>query len=103
MSLEQVSYFVWKLRREAPADVDLFFVLGRLSRRDKRECNALQDVPEHSLVSSCLSIVHPSSAMIPKVGGTAPCGAVGLPRWALIGKRGGRERCYYHRGALVDK
>jgi hypothetical protein len=32
-----------------------------------------------------------------------PWGAVGLPRWALIGTRGGRERCYYHRGALVDK
>jgi hypothetical protein len=30
-------------------------------------------------------------------------GAVGLPRWALIGTRGGRERCYYYRGALVDK
>jgi hypothetical protein len=38
--------------------------------------------------------------VVPKVGGTAPWGAVGLQRWAL---RGGRERCYYHRGALVDK
>jgi hypothetical protein len=44
-----------------------------------------------------------SSAVVPKVGGTAPWGAVVLPRWALIGTRGGRERCYYHRGALVDK
>jgi hypothetical protein len=41
--------------------------------------------------------------VVPKVGGTTPWGAVGLPRWALIGTRGGRERCYYHRGALVDK
>jgi hypothetical protein len=32
-----------------------------------------------------------------------PWGEVGLPRWALIGMRGERERCYYHRGALVDK
>jgi hypothetical protein len=42
-------------------------------------------------------------AVVPKMGGAAPWGAVGLPRWALIGTRGGRERCYYHRGALVDK
>jgi hypothetical protein len=42
-------------------------------------------------------------AVVPKVGGTAPWGAVGLPRWALIGTRAGRERCYYHRGALVNK
>jgi hypothetical protein len=42
-------------------------------------------------------------SVVLKVGGTAPLGAVGLPRWALIGTRGGRERCYYHRGALVDK
>jgi hypothetical protein len=41
--------------------------------------------------------------VVPKVGGTVPSGAVGLPRWALIGTRGGRQRCYYHRGALVDK
>jgi hypothetical protein len=41
--------------------------------------------------------------VVPKVSGTAPWRAVGLPRWALIGKRGGRERCNYHRGALVDK
>jgi hypothetical protein len=44
-----------------------------------------------------------SRSVVPKVGGTAPWGALGLPRWALIGTRGGRERCYYHRGALVDK
>ena len=31
-------------------------------------------------------------AVVPKVGGTAPWGAVGLPRWALIGTRGGRGR-----------
>jgi hypothetical protein len=37
-------------------------------------------------------------AVVPKVDGTAPWGAVGLPKWALIGTRGGRERCYYHRG-----
>jgi hypothetical protein len=30
--------------------------------------------------------------VVPKVGGTAPWGAVGLPRWALIGMRGGRGR-----------
>jgi hypothetical protein len=41
-------------------------------------------------------------AVAPKVGITAPCGAVGLPRWALIGTRGERERCYYHREALVE-
>jgi hypothetical protein len=47
----------------------------------------------------------PYTAVVPKVGGTAPWGPVGLPRWALIGTRGGRESCYYHRGggALVDK
>jgi hypothetical protein len=44
-----------------------------------------------------------SNSEVRKVGGTAPWGAVGLTRWALIGTRGGRERCYYHRGALVDK
>jgi hypothetical protein len=44
-----------------------------------------------------------SSAVVPKVGGTAPWGSVGLPRWALIGMRSVRERCYYHRGVLVDK
>jgi hypothetical protein len=46
-----------------------------------------------------------SRPVVPKVGRTVPWGAVGLPRWALIGTRGGRERCYYHRGggALVDK
>jgi hypothetical protein len=45
-----------------------------------------------------------SKAVVPKVGGTAPWGgAVGLPKWALIGTRGGRESFYYHRGALVDK
>ena len=26
-----------------------------------------------------------------------------FPKWALIGTRGGRERCYYHTAALVDK
>jgi hypothetical protein len=41
--------------------------------------------------------------VVPKVDGTASWGAVGLPRWALIVTRGGRERCYYLRGALVDK
>jgi hypothetical protein len=51
----------------------------------------------HSILSlACI-------AMVPKVGGTAPWGAVGLTRWALIGTRGGRERCYYHRRELVDK
>jgi hypothetical protein len=44
-----------------------------------------------------------STSVVRKVGGTAPWEAVGLLRWALIGTRGGRERCYYHRGALVDK
>jgi hypothetical protein len=51
-------------------------------------------------VCSVVSVVRP---VVPKVDGTAPWGAVGLPRWALIGTRGGRERCYYHKGALVDK
>jgi hypothetical protein len=40
-----------------------------------------------------------STPVVPKVGGNAPWGAVGLPRWALIGTRGGRERRYYHRGS----
>jgi hypothetical protein len=44
-----------------------------------------------------------SNAVVPKVGGTAPWGAVGLPRWALIGTRGGRERCYYHRGGGASR
>jgi hypothetical protein len=47
-----------------------------------------------------------STSVVPKVGGIAPWGAVGLPRWALIGTRGGRERCYYHGGgggAQVEK
>jgi hypothetical protein len=34
-----------------------------------------------------------SNTVVPKVGGTAPWGAVGLPRWALLGTRGGRGRC----------
>jgi hypothetical protein len=56
---------------------------------------------------TCFPVQHKqsgsSSTVVPKLGGTAPGGAVGLRRWALIGTRGGRERCYYHRGALVDK
>jgi hypothetical protein len=43
------------------------------------------------------------TAVVPKVGGTAPWGAVGLPKWALIGTGGGREHYYYYKGALVDK
>jgi hypothetical protein len=46
----------------------------------------------------------------PKWAVLPPWGAVELSRWALIDTRGGRERCYYHRGrcyyhrgALVDK
>jgi hypothetical protein len=31
-------------------------------------------------------------SVVAKVGGTASWGAVGLPRWALIGTRGGRGR-----------
>jgi hypothetical protein len=31
-----------------------------------------------------------------------PWESVGLPRWALMGTIGGRERCH-HKGALVDK
>jgi hypothetical protein len=54
-------------------------------------------------VLSCCCFLDMCISVVPKVGGTAPWGAVGLPRWALIGTRGRRERCYYHRGALVDK
>ena len=58
------------------------------------------EIPGHT--SDCLGVPKFKS-VVPNVGGTAPWGAVGLPRWALIGTRGERERCYYHRGALVDK
>jgi hypothetical protein len=57
----------------------------------------------HPTATNRLGNQHPFKAVVPNVGGTAPWGVVGLPRWALIGTRGGRERCYVHRGALVEK